>query len=248
MKFSIITATFNSANFVADALASVHRQSHGDIEQVVVDGASRDGTMDIVHGCERRPGPVISEPDRGIYDGLNKGIAAASGEVIGFLHSDDVLASPEIIATVADVFASGNVDGVYGDLQYVGQGDLSRVVRYWRGRPFNPDLLKQGWMPAHPTLYLRREVYERHGGFDTQFRIAADYDFILRVMADRSLRFAYLPQVMVKMRTGGASNRSLANILQKTREDWHALRRNHAGGVGALLGKNLRKIPQFFAG
>jgi glycosyltransferase involved in cell wall biosynthesis len=188
----------------------------------------------------------VSEPDSGIYDALNKGLAHASGDVIGFLHADDLLADSGVLTDVAAAFAAG-ADGVYGDLLYVNKQDPAQIVRYWRGRMFTPDLPAKGWMPAHPTLYLRRAVYEKLGNFDTTLRIAADYDFMLRVMRDTSLRLHYVPKVLVRMRIGGASNRSLRNLLRKSLEDWRALRKNGVGGLRTLVRKNFSKLPQFFS-
>lgn len=246
MKFSIVTATFNSRSSIADAIASVAAQTHGDIEHIIVDGNSTDGTLDIINARPNRVRQIICEPDQGIYDALNKGIGAATGDIVGFVHSDDVLAAHDVVAAIAEVFESSGADGVYGDLDYVAREDVGKVIRRWRSRPFAAGLLRRGWMPPHPTLYLKRQVYERHGLFDDSLRIAADYDMVLRVMSDPALRFVYLPKLLVKMRVGGASNRSLANLLSKSREDLLALRRNKVGGLGALALKNLSKVPQWF--
>jgi glycosyltransferase involved in cell wall biosynthesis len=193
---------------------------------------------------------LVSEPDSGIYYALNKGLALATGEVVGFLHADDVYANETVLARIAAAFASpgegGAVDAVYGDLDYVSRTDPARVVRHWRSRAFQPDLLRRGWMPPHPTLYLRRALYERHGVFDTRYRIAADYDLMLRMLSRLAGRAVYLPQVLVRMRLGGVSNRSLAKIARKTWEDYQALRGNGLGGLGALAWKNLSKLPQFW--
>lgn len=246
MKISVITATFNCAGTVRDALVSVASQRYGSVEHVIIDGASTDGTWDAIrtHGLDRLV--AISEPDRGIYDALNKGIARSSGDVIGFLHADDIFAGPDVLNWVAETFADPSVDAVYGDLQYVRSDDTQRVVRYWRSEPFAPALLARGWMPPHPTLYLRRAVYERLGGFDTSYRIAADYEFILRLFSMPTLHSVYIPHVMVRMRIGGLSNRSLRHIMRKSAEDWRALRRHRIGGLGTLMWKNLGKLGQFF--
>jgi glycosyltransferase involved in cell wall biosynthesis len=246
MKFSIITATYNSADCIGDCLASVAAQSHRDIERIIIDGSSRDDTLALVKASGCTVDRLISEADRGIYDALNKGINLALGDVIGFVHSDDLLAAPDVIAAMDALFEETGVDGIYGDLVYVLRDAPDRVVRYWHSKPFTRNLLSRGWMPPHPTLYLRRHVYEKHGLFDESLKIAADYDFILRVMSDPSLRFTYLPKLVVKMRLGGASNKSAGNLVQKSREDLLALRRNGVGGLGALVCKNLSKLPQFF--
>lgn len=246
MKISIITATWNCAGTIADCLASVAGQSYPDREHIVIDGVSSDGTLAILETHRAQLAVLISEPDRGIYDALNKGIAQASGDVIGFLHADDLYADPEVLARIAAAFVDPAVDAVYGDLVYVSRTDTERVIRYWRAGGYRPAQLHRGWMPPHPTLYLRRALYERHGVFDLRYQIAADYDLMLRVLSRLTGRVVYLPQVLVRMRLGGISNRSLRHILHKSREDYQALRTNRMGGIGTLAWKNLSKLPQFF--
>ena len=246
MKISIITATRKCAGTIADCLASVAGQSYPDREHIVIDGASTDGALAILEAHRAQLAVLISEPDRGTYDALNKGIARASGEVIGFLNADDLYADPEVLARIATAFADPAVDAVYGDLVYVSQADTDRVIRYWRAGEYRPSRLHWGWMPPHPTLYLRRALYERHGVFDLHYQIAADYDLMLRVLSRLTGRVVYLPQVLVRMRLGGISNHQLRNILRKSWEDYQALRTNRMGGLGALAWKNLSKVPQFF--
>jgi glycosyltransferase len=180
MKISVITAVYNSRATVAAAHASVLAQTHCDVELVVIDGGSTDGTLEVLRGYADRIAVLVSEPDRGIYDALNKGIARASGEVVGFLHADDVFAGPDVLSRVATAFADPAVCAAYGNLQYVRKDDPGRVVRHWGSSPFTRRKLAWGWMPPHPTLYVRREWYARIGGFDTRYRISADYDCILR--------------------------------------------------------------------
>jgi len=247
MKISVITAVRNNCDTIAEALDSVLAQTHADVELIVIDGASTDGTGSVLERYAPRLSVLVSEPDLGIYDALNKGIARATGDIIGFLHADDLLADRNVLATIAAAFSQAATDGVYGDLLYVSKRNPQQVVRYWRSCEFTPRLLAKDWMPAHPTLYLRRQVYRQFGGFDTSLRIAADYDFMLRVLCSGTLQLTYIPQVLVKMRVGGASNRSMANLWRKSREDWRALRRNRVGGIFTLLLKNLSKLPQFFA-
>lgn len=243
MTISVITATYNCATTIEDCLRSVASQSYTDREHVIIDGASTDGTTDIVRlNGEAR---FVSEPDRGIYDALNKGIAAASGDIIGFLHADDLYADDKVLEAVASAFEDPAVEAVYGDLVYVQKADTKRVVRYWRSSPFQPTRLAQGWMLPHPTLYLRRSVYERFGGFDLSYRIAADYDFMLRVLGRIEGRIVYLPRLLVRMRVGGESNRSLRNIMRKSAEDLRALRANGVGGILTLMRKNGSKLSQF---
>jgi glycosyltransferase len=248
MKISIITATWNCAGTVGDCLASVAGQSHAAREHILIDGGSTDGTLAVIEAQRAALAVLVSEPDGGIYDALNKGIARASGEVVGLLHADDLYADSEVLARIAAAFADPAVDAVYGDLVYVAKADTQRVIRHWRAGAYRPERLRLGWMPPHPTLYLRRALYERHGVFDTRYQIAADYDLMLRVLSRLTGRVEYLPQVLVRMRVGGASNRSLRHILRKSWEDYQALRVNGMGGVGALAWKNLSKVPQFWQG
>ena len=249
LKISIITATYNSLETLPTTLKSIVEQNYENIECVVIDGKSTDGTLKIIYKYQiDNPDisfKIISEKDTGIYDALNKGIFNATGDIIGFLHSDDMLASSNILTKIAEEFVKTNVNGVYGDLQYVNKKNTNNVIRYWKSKKFHPNLLKQGWMPAHPTLFLKRDIYEKHGNFDLSFKIAADYDFMLRVLKDQTLKFSYLPTIITKMRLGGASNKSIKNIIKKTMEDYHAIRSNNIGGVITLLLKNISKIKQF---
>ena len=250
MKISIITATYNCASVVEYCLASVAEQSHEDIEHIVIDGVSSDATLEVLQKHQFKITKIVSEPDDGIYDALNKGIACASGDVIGFLHSDDVFTSKDVLENVASMFkADDSVSAVYGDLVYVHESTPNRVIRTWRSSPFSPHLLKLGWMPPHPTLYVRREWYERIGGFDKRYFISADYFSVLQLFSQSNFSAVYLPEVMVKMRLGGASNRSLSAIWRKSAEDWAALRRSGFGIPGAtraLVLKNVSKLEQFF--
>lgn len=246
LKISVITATWNCIATVGQALDSVLSQSHPSVESVVIDGASTDGTFAVLESYRSRLGVLVSERDKGIYDALNKGIKQATGDVVGFLHADDVFENSEVLARMAAAFQDPTVDAVYGDLVYVRQDDTSQVIRYWKSGLYDQAALSRGWMPPHPTFYVRRSVYERLGGFDTRYRIAADYDTVLRFLAVRKIRAAYIPEVLVRMRTGGISNRSLKTIIRKSREDIEVLRRNKVGGVLTLLRKNLGKVSQFW--
>ncbi len=245
LKISIITAVFNRVDTIGEAVASVAAQSHGDIEHLVIDGESRDGTLAVVHRCMHPRMRVISEPDSGIYDALNKGMRHATGEVIGLMHSDDVFSHDQVLETVAQTFGRTGADAVYGDLDYVAADDISRVIRHWRSQAFTPGLLARGWMPPHPALFVRRAVIAQLGEYDTSYRIAADYEAILRWFGKGGITSAYVPEVLVKMRVGGESNRSPGRILRKSWEDYRALRANGVGGFRTLLRKNFSKLPQF---
>jgi len=247
MKVSIITATYNSESTIEMCLKSVLNQTYSDIEYIIVDGASKDKTLSIVKHFTKahKTIKIISEKDQGIYDALNKGIALATGDIIGFVHSDDFLANPNIITSIVEAFNINNADGVYGDLHYVSHKNTDNIIRNWVSQPFRQKLLKQGWMPAHPTLYLKKKVYDIHGAFNLEYSIAADYDYILRIFRLADLNFYYLPKTIVKMRVGGASNRSLKNIVQKTKEDYRAVKQNKIGNWLTILLKNITKIKQF---
>lgn len=244
-KISVITACFNSEATVGDTVSSVNDQSYSNVEHVFIDGASTDKTVEVISECSRRDNLLLSEPDKGIYDALNKGIALATGDVIGFLHADDFFAHPGVLEKIGERFSESGLGGVYGDLQYVSQADSGKVVRHWQTGTFSTARLRRGWMPPHPTLYIRKQWYELVGDFDTKYCIAADYFSILRLFGSPDFHSAYIPDVLVKMRVGGASNRSLKNIIQKSCEDLDALRRSGVGGFGTVLAKNFRKVKQF---
>lgn len=248
MRVTLITATYNSGASIKSCLDSVVSQDYDDFEYLIIDGKSSDDTLSIVKHYQQKYSYIklISEKDQGIYDALNKGVMLATGDVIGFVHSDDLLASKTVISEIVAILKNESLDGVYGDLEYVRKEDTAKVVRFWRSRSFNSKLLSKGWMPAHPTLFLKKEVYEKHGFFNLTYQISADYDFMLRVLKDDSLKFGYLPKVITKMRIGGASNGSINNIIKKTKEDYRAIRSNHIGGWFSILIKNTSKIKQLF--
>ncbi|WP_341366837.1 glycosyltransferase family 2 protein [Yoonia sp. BS5-3] len=245
MKISVVTAVMNGRATLPSCLQSLLVQSHRDIEHVVQDGGSTDGTLAYLRAHGHPQMALLSAPDNGIYDAINNGIKRASGDVIGLLHADDQLAGPTVLAAVVDALSDPDIDGVYGDLQYVARDDETRVIRHWKAGAFAQAKLKRGWMPPHPTLYLRRAVFERWGLYDTSYRISGDYDGMLRFLASGQVRLAYVPHVMVRMKMGGVSNKSFAHMIRKSREDYRAIRHHKIGGMGTLVGKNLSKIVQF---
>jgi glycosyltransferase involved in cell wall biosynthesis len=250
MKISVITATYNCGKTLRTTLQSMAAQTHPDIEHLVMDGGSADETMELVKGWTAHPLIWESRKDKGIYDALNKGISKASGEVVGFLHADDVLQDARVLEKIAKAFDDPSVQVVYGNLVYVAQDDLTQIIRTWQSGAFHVRRLRRGWMPPHPTFYARRSLYEQLGGFDLQYPIAADYDSMLRLLSGsdgQGIRTTYIPEVLVRMRTGGVSNRSLRNILKKSREDLHIVRRNHVGGLLTIAMKNLSKVSQFWS-
>ena len=248
MKVSLITATFNSSNNLKSCLQSVIKQSHEEIEHIIIDGVSNDNTLQIIKNFQEINPKIkfISENDNGIYDALNKGIKMASGDIIGFIHSDDFLKSKDIISGIVSLISNEKFDGIYGDLQYVDKNNPKKVVRNWKSSEFFQKLLKKGWMPPHPTFFLRKEVYKKHGLFDLKYSISADYDFMLRVLKDSNLKFKYYPRVITVMRTGGISNSGMINIIRKTLEDFRIIKNNDIGNVSTLFFKNISKIKQFF--
>lgn len=246
-KITIITATFNSSYSISSCLDSALKQDYPNIEILIIDGKSTDNTLDIIKEYELKNLniKVYSEFDNGIYDALNKGINLASGDIIGFLHSDDFFASSNVLTNLVNKMKLDGLDGIYGDLQYVNKKNINKVHRNWISCDFDINLLKKGWMPAHPTFFLKKCVYKKHGFFDLNFSISADYDFMLRVLSDTSLKFGYLSQIITKMRIGGTSNRGIINLIKKSFEDFKAIKKNKAGNVYTLIRKNTTKLSQF---
>ena len=221
VKISIITATYNSELTVRDTMISVGRQTHPGIEHLVIDGASTDSTLDIVSKFPH-VSTVVSEPDKGIYDAMNKGVRLATGDVVGILNSDDIYAHNRVLEKVARLFRNPEVQAVYADLQYVREDNLNKVVRHWKSGEYSSQNFYYGWMPPHPTFFVRREIYEECGLFDTSFKSAADYELMLRFLVRYNVPATYLPEVIVKMRNGGMSNASFKNRWRANREDRRA--------------------------
>jgi glycosyltransferase involved in cell wall biosynthesis len=245
MTISIITATYNSSATVRDTLQSVRSQDFKNIEHLIIDGLSSDSTLNIVRQYPH-VARIISEKDKGIYDAMNKGIAAASGDIVGILNSDDVYNNEQVISSVMKAFENETVDAVYGDLQYVKQDDLNKVTRTWRSGKFLKNKFYFGWMPPHPTFFVRKKVYEEAGNFNLSLRSAADYEFMLRVLFKFNFKPYYIPQVLVKMRTGGISNASLKHRLRANAEDRKAWKINDLQPfIFTIPLKPLRKIFQF---
>jgi glycosyltransferase involved in cell wall biosynthesis len=208
-KISIITVVYNNRQTINDAIESVLAQDYPDIEHIIIDGASTDGTVEIIESYGDRIAKFISEPDKGIYDAMNKGLKLATGDIIGILNSDDFYADNTIISSIIQEFETKNVEMVFGDLVFVKPEDLNRVVRSYSTPNFTPSKFAWGWMPPHPTCYLKRSVYERYGYFKTDYHIAADYEILTRFMAKHKITYSHIPKILIKMRTGGISTRSL---------------------------------------
>jgi glycosyltransferase involved in cell wall biosynthesis len=240
MKISVVTVTFNSVHTVADTLESVAEQTYSNIEHIVVDGASTDGTLDVIERHCANVAKVISEPDRGIYDAMNKGLGMATGEIIGFLNADDVYADHEVLARVTAAMKGDELDALFGDAEFFSPDRPDRPLRRYRSQHFRPDRIAWGWMPAHPTLFLRHQVFERFGMFRTDYRIAGDFELVARMFHTGTLRYRYLPEILVKMRTGGVSTAGWRSTLLLNREVLRACREN---GIPSNLPKILTKYP-----
>lgn len=247
MKISIITATFNSGKFIESCIKSILKQNYKKFEIIIIDGLSTDSTIKKIKTLLYKNNniKIFSEKDLGIYHALNKGIEKANGDIIGFVHSDDLLYNKNVLSNIIDVFKNSNIDGVYGDLQYVEKQNTNKVIRYWKSKDFKPNLINKGWTPPHPTLYLRKKVYEKHGFFDLNYKISSDYDFMTKIFMDNTFNFKYIPKVITKMRVGGISNKNIKNVLIKSFEDYKVIYKNGSGGIITLLRKNTSKIKQF---
>lgn len=241
MKISVITVAYNSAATITRALRSVTLQSHPDVEHIVIDGASTDGTAALVRRLGTRVSAFVSEPDKGIYDAMNKGLSLVTGDVVGFLNSDDVYATTDVLAKVAECMESwGGQDAVLGDVAFFHAGRPDQIVRRYRSSRFTPDLLGWGWMPAHPAMFIRRSVYDDVGYFNTDYRIAGDYEWVARAFRMRPIRYRHLPEVLVHMQTGGVSTGGWRNTLRLNQEVLRACRDN---GISTNWLKILSKYP-----
>ena len=227
MLITTLTVAWNAVATIADTCRSVAAQRHPAVEHLVIDGASRDNTVGVARAHLRAGGRIVSEPDRGLYDAMNKGLAQATGEIVGFLNADDVFADDLVLSRIASTFADPMVDAVFGDLVYVAANDLTRVVRYWDAGSFRPRAFRYGIMPPHPTLYVRHSLLPRIGGFRLDLSMANDFECCLRWLSTHRLRVRHIPQVLVCMRLGGESNRSWRNVFRQNACIQQALRWNN---------------------
>ena len=246
MKVSIVTVTFNSEKYLTNCIESVRKQTYGDIEHIIVDGKSTDNTLKIIKRNSKSIANWISEPDRGMYDAINKGMQMATGDIIGVLNSDDMLASADVIMDIVACFDEKKIDAIYGDLVYVDPVNPQKVLRYWKGLPYKRSRFKYGWMPAHPTFYIKRSLIEQFGSYENHYYSAADYEFMARYLFRFKISACYLPKMIVKMRMGGVSNSNLFRRLRANRRDYLAMRRNKIpfAFLASIL-KPLIKIPQY---
>lgn len=246
MKISIITACYNAADTLGETLDSVALQNYSDIEHIIIDGGSTDETEKIVSEKGQRVAVWKSEADQGVYDGMNKGLLHASGDVIGFLNADDVYMHSEVLVKVAATMKDPSIDACYADLVYVDRIHTNRIVRYWTSQNYVPGLFEKGWMPAHPTFFVRKSIYKKFGGFDLRYRLQSDFDLVLRFMHIYGIKTRYIPELWVRMRMGGMSNNNIVNMIKGNLEAYSSCRVN---GLNVppwfILSKTFSRLPQF---
>lgn len=243
MKVSIITATYNSSTYISDCVKSVNDQTYKNIEHIIIDGASKDNTLEIINSIPNRIIKIVSDKDKGIYDAMNKGIYAATGDIVGILNSDDFFTDKDAITKIVKEFVDNpNLEGVYTNLYYVKQDNPEIIVRHWVSEPFKERSFFKGWHPPHPTLYMRRTVYEKYGLFDLNFSLAADFELMLRYFERYKIKTKYLPISTIRMRLGGATSKSFENIKKQNIECIEAFRTN--GFKAPMLYPIYRLIPK----
>lgn len=246
MKVSIVTVVLNNAEYIEDCIKSIVSQNYKDIEYILIDGGSTDGTIEIIKKYENKIAKWISEPDRGIYDAMNKGLRMTSGDVVGILNSDDFYIDENVISCVVNCLLRKDVYTCYGDLVYIDADDSDRQVRYWKSDAFNKKKFRRGWMPPHPTFFAKHHIYKKYGLFNLDFPLAADYELMLRFLYKYNVSTAYIPKVLVKMRTGGSCRPGLSNTLHNIIENYYAWKVNglHTN-LSTFLMKPLFKTLQY---
>jgi len=246
LKVSIITVSYNAESTIEDTIISVHEQSYQNIEHIIVDGASTDNTLPIIRQHSNKISCVVSELDNGIYDAMNKGIQMSSGDIIGFLNADDIYAGTDVIEKISKGFEYPSVDACYGDLVYVSKSNLSKIVRYWNSCNYRDGLCKTGWMPAHPTFYIRKEIYDKYGVYDLAYALQSDYELSLRLLEVKNINTLYIPEILVKMRTGGVTNNSIINIIKGNIEAYNACKKYFPDTTRIfILRKFISRLSQF---
>jgi glycosyltransferase len=247
MKISIITVTYNSANTITDCISSVNKQTYSNIEHIIVDGASKDNTVELIKAIPNRVATLISEPDKGIYDAMNKGILLATGDVIGILNSDDFYANEFVIEEIISCFLENDVDCVFGNINYVSKTQPNRIIRKWTSGNYKSGSFKKGWHPAHPAFFVKKSVFNTNSAFDLKFKLAADFELMLRLLEKQKISNMYYNKVIVHMRLGGATSGSFKNILIQNIECYNAFKRNEIKITPLyILFRILPKIKQFF--
>jgi glycosyltransferase involved in cell wall biosynthesis len=247
LKISIITVSFNSVITIRDTIESIISQDYNNIEYIIIDAGSNDGTLDIIKEYKEHISYFISEADNGIYDGMNKGIAAATGDIVGILNSDDFYPNSFVISNVASTFEKQVCDAVYGDLVYVKFFDTDKIIRYWQSGEYTVKKIKNGWMLPHPTFFVKKHLYDKYGYYNTDFKTAADYEMVLKLLYKYNIKAFYIPMILVNMRMGGASNSSILNRIRANKEDGLAWTKNQLNKpIFVRIKKPLQKVKQFF--
>jgi len=249
LKISIVTVTYNSSDFISHCLKSVKLQNYNNIEHIVIDGASTDNTLSILKNNKKQLSTLISEPDKGIYDAMNKGIKISTGDIIGFLNSDDFYSNNEVLSKIANVFNNDTtLEACYADLLYTDRNDISKNVRYWKSNKFTLGSFEKGWCPPHPTFFCKRSVYEKYGYYNLNYNIAADVELMMRFLEVNKINVQYIPTILVKMRIGGISNKSLRNILNVNKEILYALKKHNLSKNSLIFFSNKiwSRAKQFF--
>lgn len=247
MKISIITVCYNSEKYIKDAIESVLNQDFDNMEYIIIDGASTDKTLEIVKSYGSKINQFISEPDKGIYDAMNKGIALATGDVIGTLNSDDLYINNKVLTNISETFTNSGSNIVFGDLFYVEKENTNTIVRKWQTKSFVPGSFKKGWHPPHPTFFVANKIYKKYGAFNLNYKLAADFELMLRFLEKHHIKNAYIQKPLVKMRLGGATNKNFSNIFKQNIECYKAFRNNNLQ-VSFLYPffRLLPKISQYF--
>ena len=249
MKVTIITAVYNREGTIKEALESLNRQDYPNIEHIIIDGASTDNTLKLINTFKSPDAIVYSEPDNGAFDALNKGLEMASGDIVGFLHSDDFFAHDQVISDVVNEMNNNKVDAVFGDVLFVSPNDLKKEIRYYSSKEFTLKRFESGYMPAHPTFFTKREFYQRFGGFNTRYKIAADFELLLRFLYVHKISYHYMGQLMIYMRTGGLSNATIKSRFILNKEIFAACKQHGVKtSVFKIISKVIRKIPEYFSG
>lgn len=248
MKVSIITIVYNNKRTIKDAIDSVQNQNYHNIEHIIVDGGSSDGTIELIEASLTSNTRFISEKDNGLYDALNKGIRLATGDIIGILHSDDVFNSEEVVLDIVNAFTQNDTDSIYADLVYVNRHRSDKVIRNWISGEFSKKKFQIGWMPPHPTFFVKKQIFDKYGVYDTDFKSAADYELMLRFLYKHEISTQYIPKTLVRMRVGGESNKSLKNRINANKEDYLAWQKNNLyPNMYLRILKPLSKLNQYFS-
>lgn len=245
MRISIVTCVLNNSNYIKKSIKSFQVQTYKNKEHIIIDGGSSDGTLEIIKKLKKKNLILSSSSDKGIYDALNKGINLSSGEIIGILHSDDFYTDQKVLKTIAETFKKTDADLIYGDLVYVSKNFPYKVLRYWKAGKFFKKNLFNGWMPPHPTVFVKKSIFNKIGKYKIKYHISSDYDFLVRVLNKRNIKKIYIPKILVNMRVGGISNNSIKNLFKKSFEDLQIIKTNKIGGFITLFNKNISKISQF---